>query len=103
VASEISKINVAHARRVAQMLSPTEAPDHDKDPSEDLVDLGKLDGRGLLSRYREKMAKYTTCPFDPNGAFIRFFPGGVTIWSGFPGIGKTTMLRQFQCYLLQRD
>jgi twinkle protein len=103
VASEISKINVAHARRVAQMLSPTEAPEFDKDPAQDLVDLGKLDGRGLLARYREKMAKYSASPFDPNGAYIRFYPGGVTIWSGFPGIGKTTMLRQFQCYLLQRD
>lgn len=85
------------------MLAPSEAPEHDKDPSEVLMDLAKLDGRGLLARYREKMARFATSPFDPNGAYIRFYPGGVTIWSGFPGIGKTTMLRQMICYLLQRD
>lgn len=99
----LARIDIARARRVGQMLAPSDAPEHDKDPGEDLVDLAKLDGRTLLTRYREKMARYATCPFDPNGSYIRFYPGGVTIWSGFPGIGKTTMLRQFQCYLLQRD
>ncbi len=99
----LARIDVARARRIGQMLAPSDSPDHDKDPGQDLVDLGKLDGKGLLARYRDKMARYATSPFDPNGAYIRFYPGGVTIWSGFPGIGKTTMLRQMICYLLQRD
>lgn len=99
----IARIDIARARRIGQMLAPSEAPEFDADPAEELVDLAKLDGRSLLSRYREKMARYATSPFDPNGSQIRFYPGGVTIWSGFPGIGKTTMLRQLICYLLQRD
>lgn len=99
----VTKIDVHRARLFAQMVAPADAPEFDHDPDEVIVDLGKLDGRGLLSRYRERMAKYSTTPFDPNGAVMRFYPGGVSIWSGWPGIGKTTMLRQFICYLLQRE
>lgn len=98
-----AKIDAERLRRAAQMIAPTEAPDHEADPSEILLDMSKLDGKTLMSRYREKMAKYATSPFDPNGHYIRFYPGGVTIWSGFPGIGKTTMIRQLICHLLQRD
>lgn len=104
VADATSRIEAAaRARRVGQMLAPSDAPEFDKDPAEELLDLAKLDGKGLLARYREKMARYATSPFDPQGFAIRFYPGGVTIWSGFPGIGKTTMLRQLICHLLQRD
>jgi twinkle protein len=94
---------VQRARRIGQMLAPSEAPEFDQDPNEVLVDLAKLDGKTLLLRYRERMANYATSPFDPTGKVIRFYPGGVTIWSGFPGNGKTTMLRQLVCFLLQRD
>jgi predicted ATP-dependent serine protease len=99
----IKKIDIARARRLGQMLAPGDAPDFDADPDEVLVDLGKLDGKGLLARYRERMSRYSTTPFDVNGAVMRFYPGGVSVWSGFPGIGKTTMLRQLICFLLQRD
>jgi twinkle protein len=99
----LARIDIARARRIGQMLAPSDAPEFDKDPAEELLDLAKLDGKSLLARYREKMSKYATSPFDPPGSYIRFYPGGVTIWSGFPGIGKTTMLRQLICYLLQRD
>src|SRR5687768_14177592 len=102
--ASIARIDAAaRARRIGQMLAPATAPDFDKDPNEVLVDLAKLDGKTLLLRYRERMANYSTSPFDPEGHTIRFYPGGVTIWSGFPGNGKTTMLRQLVCYLLQRD
>lgn len=99
----VVKLDIERARRIGQMLAPTSAPDHDKDPAEELLDLAKLDGAMLLKRYREKMSKYATSPFDPDGNYIRFYPGGITIWTGFPGIGKTTMLRQLICFLLQRD
>jgi KaiC/GvpD/RAD55 family RecA-like ATPase len=98
----VARIDAARARRVASMLAPGEAPEFDHDPDL-LVDLSKLDGRSLLARYRAKMANYGTSPFDPDGNQIRFYPGGVSIWSGFPGMGKTTMLRQLICHLLQRD
>lgn len=98
----IARIEIERARRIGQMFAPGDAPEHDQDPDV-LLDVGKLDGKSLMSRYRERMANYATSPFDPDGNQIRFYPGGVTIWSGFPGMGKTTMLRQLICHLLQRD
>lgn len=98
----IARIDVVRARRVAQMLAPTEAPEFDHDPDE-LLDLGKLDGKQLLEEYEQEMACYATTPFDQHGERIRLYPCGVTIWSGFPGAGKTTILRQLICHLLQRE
>lgn len=57
----------------------------------------------LSQAYREKQRNFTTAPFDPDGRVLRFFPGGFTIWSGYPGAGKTTLLRQFVCHLLHRE
>jgi KaiC/GvpD/RAD55 family RecA-like ATPase len=98
----IARIDAARLRRAAQMLAPAEAPDFEADPDV-VLDISKLDGKGLLERYRERQARYVTSPFDPNGSTVRFYPGGVTIWSGFPGAGKTTLLRQLVCFYLQRD
>lgn len=70
-------------------------------PDRELVDLNTLNVRDLLTDYRKRQADYDTAPFDPNGDEIRFFPGGFTIWSGFPGAGKTTILRQFACHLMK--
>jgi twinkle protein len=99
----IARIDLARARRVGQMLAPTEAPDFDHDPDELLLDLAKLDGKELLQEYEHEMACYATTPFDDHGERLRLYPCGVTIWSGFPGAGKTTILRQLICHLLQRD
>lgn len=98
----IARLDVERARRVAQMLAPSEAPEFDHDPDE-LLDLGKLDGRQLLEEYEHEMACYATTPFDDHGERIKLYPCGVTIWSGFPGAGKTTLLRQLICHLLQRE
>jgi len=98
----IARIDVQRARRVAQMLAPADAPEFDHDPDE-LLDLGKLDGRQLLEEYEQEMSCYATTPFDDHGERLRLYPCGVTLWSGFPGAGKTTMLRQLICHLLQRD
>lgn len=98
----IARLDIARARRIGQMLAPDDAPEFDQDPNE-LLDLGKLDGRLLLQEYEQEMACYATTPFDASGDRIRLYPCGVTIWSGFPGTGKTTLLRQLICHLLQRD
>lgn len=58
--------------------------------------------RDLQSEYRRRQTNFDTAPFDPAGAQFRMFPGGVTIWSGFPGSGKTTLLRQLACHLLHQ-
>lgn len=71
-------------------------------PEVALHDPFDTDVRALRAEYRERQAKYDTAPFDPPGDKFRMFPGGVTIWSGYPGTGKTTLLRQLTCHLLHR-
>lgn len=93
--------DVVRDRRISQMLAPAEAPEFDEDPDE-LLDLGRLDGKTLLAEYQEEMSCYATTPFDKHGERLRLYPCGVTIWSGFPGAGKTTLLRQLACHLLHR-
>lgn len=77
-------------------------PAFDVDPDEHLFSTASLDGRQLLADYQKRFSKFGTTPFDPEGERIRLYPGGVTIWSGFPGAGKTTILRQLACHCLSR-
>lgn len=56
----------------------------------------------IAAAYRKRQAEFSTTPMDPTGQRLRLFPGGVTIWSGFPGTGKTTLLRQLACHLMAR-
>lgn len=88
--------------RIGEMLVTREAPDYEVEPNEVLVNLMELDGAQLLREHTERQSRYGTAPFDPNGDRLRMYPGGVTIWSGFPGAGKTTLLRQLVCHLLKR-
>lgn len=99
----LARLDIARARRVGQMLAPTDAPDFDQDPDECLLDMASLDGKQLLADYEQEMACYATTPFDDHGERLRLYPCGVTLWSGFPGAGKTTILRQLACHLLQRN
>lgn len=94
---------VPFGQKFNRMLAPAEAPEFDRDPHASLLELESLDGKQLLEEYDKQMACYATTPFDDHGERLRLYPGGVTIWSGFPGAGKTTMLRQLACHLLQRD
>lgn len=58
--------------------------------------------RDLRAEFHRRQLNFDTAPFDPNGDKFRLFPGGITIWSGYPGTGKTTLLRQLACHLLHR-
>lgn len=72
------------------------------DPGDVILDLGAQNSADLRTAYLTKQSNYSTTPFDPEGHRLRLFPGGITIWSGFPGSGKTTLLRQLTCHLLAR-
>jgi len=67
------------------------------------VDLNSLDVKAMRERYLAWRSVFDTTPFDPEGKQFRLYPGGVTIWSGFPGAGKTTLLRQLICHLTERE
>ena len=97
----VAKIDAHRARRVAEMLV-TESPESIELPERVLLDLASLIGKEVLEQYRQRHAIFSTAPFDPNGDLLRFYPGGVTIWSGFPGAGKTTLLRQTICHFLAK-
>lgn len=98
----IARLDAYRAKRVGQMLVTGHEPEFDEDPNEVLMDLTELNGKDLLAEYELRHSKYGTAPFDPAGDRLRIYPGGVTIWSGFPGSGKTTLLRQLTCHCLAR-
>jgi len=102
VESAIARIDAHRARRVGEMLVTQFAPEFQTEPRQVLVDLEPLDGKQVLAEYKQRHALFATTPFDPGGHRLRLYPGGVTIWSGFPGSGKTTLLRQFICQTLAR-
>lgn len=98
VAAKVSWIRDKQA--IGKMLFTDERYEDVGLPRRVLVDVSKLDGKQLLSAYAERQSKFATAPFDPEGHRLRLYPGGVTVWSGFPGAGKTTLLRQLICHLL---
>lgn len=71
------------------------------EPEHEVLDLNTLNVADMLAARRARQLNFDTAPFDPEGHDLRFFPGGFTVWSGFPGTGKTTLLRQFVCHLLR--
>lgn len=71
-------------------------------PEAAAIDPTDHDIRAMRAEYRKREAAFDTTPFDPTGEQFRLYEGGVTIWSGYPGGGKTTLLRQIVCHLLQR-
>jgi twinkle protein len=97
----IAKLDAYRANRIGQMLVTGADPVYDADP-DDLMDVDEQDGKQLLSDYTQFQSRFGTAPFDVAGNIFRFYPGGLTVWSGFPGAGKTTLLRQFICHCLHR-
>ena len=63
-------------------------------PGRRLVDVSQLSPSDVLARWQKRQSEWQTIPADPTGANLRLFPGGVSVWSGYPGEGKTTQLRQ---------
>ena len=66
------------------------------------LDVEHWDGKQISDAYRARHGKFGTTPFDPDGNLLRLYPGGLTVWSGYPGAGKTTLLRQLICHCLAR-
>lgn len=98
----IARLDSYRARKIGQMLVTEDAPEFGDDPKSVLIDVAKLNGRELLDQFSKRHSRYGTAPFDVAGNKFRCYPGGVTIWSGFPGAGKTTLLRQLVCHLLHK-
>lgn len=71
-------------------------------PERELIDLQSLNVAEIRAQRIERQKNYDTTPFDPEGRVLRLFPGGYTVWSGYPGAGKTTLLRQLACHLMHK-
>lgn len=71
-----------------------------KQPRQVLFDLAKTSAAEMLHSFAKSREKFATSPFDVNGHKVKFYRKGYTIWSGYPGAGKTTALRQLVCHLL---
>lgn len=80
----------------------TEAVASDTNFQRVCLDIQHWDGKELAEAAKARRSKFGTTPFDPDGHLLRLFPGGLTIWSGYPGAGKTTLLRQLVCHCLAR-
>lgn len=90
---------IERARKLADVMI-TRAHAYDDAPK--LLDLASANPEELLAAYQLKLSTFDTAPFDPEGERLKFYDGGYTIWSGYPGNGKTTLLRQLACHLLLR-
>lgn len=96
--ASIAKLDASRARRLGSMLVTDIGDFHE--PREVLFDLAKADAKQLLETFTKSRERFATSPFDPSGQKLKFFRKGYTIWSGYPGAGKTTALRQLINHLL---
>lgn len=98
VDASIAKLDAARVRRLGQMLVTDSSTFHE--PRQVLFDLSKRTAAELLAEFTKSREGYATSPFDPDGKKLKFYRKGYTIWSGYPGAGKTTALRQLVNHLL---
>jgi twinkle protein len=96
--ASVAKLEIARARRLGNMLV-TESGDF-REPRQVLFDLSRQDAGQLLAEFKRSRENYSTSPFDRDGSKLKLHRKGYTIWSGYPGAGKTTALRQLVCHLL---
>lgn len=97
-AASVAKLDASRARRLGAMLV-TDAGEYNE-PRQVLFDLASKTAVELLAEFTKAREGYCTSPFDPDGHKLKFYRKGYTIWSGYPGAGKTTVLRQLVCHLL---
>lgn len=98
----IARIDAYRARQVGEMLVNQVNAEFLAEQEDVILELSKFDGKELLNGFTAKHSKFATTPFDVLGERLKLYPGGVTIWSGFPGAGKTTLIRQMICHTLAR-
>jgi KaiC/GvpD/RAD55 family RecA-like ATPase len=96
------RVRPMNVERLNRMYVRGATKQYAEPPRKVLMDIGSLDAGELLVRYTGRQSNYCTTPFDVNGDSLRLYSGGLTIWSGFPGNGKTSLLRQFVCQTLKR-
>ena len=89
-------VNLATKRNpaLAGMLVTGVSAELEAMPERRLVDVAQLSPSDVLARWQKRQSDWQTIPADPTGANLRLYPGGVSVWSGYPGEGKTTQLRQ---------
>ena len=89
-------VNLATKRNpaLAGMLVTGVSAELEAMPERRLVDVGQLSPSDVLARWHKRQSDWQTIPADPSGNHLRLYPGGVSVWSGYPGEGKTTQLRQ---------
>lgn len=97
--ADVVKLDTARLRNIGQMMV-TQAGAYDDQPK--VLDFAQHSPADLLRAYAQKLAQFDTAPFDEHGDKLRFYDGGYTVWSGYPGTGKTTLLRQLECHLLHK-
>lgn len=90
---------LVRARRMGSMLVTAVAPQQEVERV--LFDVAKKTSGEMLRDYRAYIENYDTWPMDTAGDTLRIYPGEWSIISGFPGTGKSTLLRQLVCHLLQ--
>lgn len=95
----VTKLDTVKLRKLGQMMV-TKADAYDDQPK--VLDFNLQSPAELLKAYASKLDNFDTAPFDEHGDKLRFYDGGYTVWSGYPGTGKTTLLRQLECHLLHR-
>jgi twinkle protein len=98
VEASIAKLDTARVRRLGRILVTETSAFHE--PRQALFDLARKNAGDLLAEFHKSREGFATSPFDPEGKKLKFYPRGYTIWSGYPGAGKTTALRQLICHLL---
>jgi KaiC/GvpD/RAD55 family RecA-like ATPase len=92
---------VSAARKIGKMLVTEESEGADDPPEKILLDVASMSPLEMLAKYKAYMADFDTLPIDPAGDHVRIFRGEWSIWSGYPGNGKTTFLRQMCLHFLK--